>query len=112
MESEILPQLTGTNMFRIIGILIFLIVLVVGVHFSTVNSDPVPVNYFVGTATWPLSLVVVCAFFLGVIVTGIVSTCVVLPLRWRVAKLRRSVSSKETELGSLRNKIGQDLHQT
>jgi hypothetical protein len=33
-------------------------------------------------------------------------------LRWRVAKLWRSVSSKETELGSLRNKIGQDLHQT
>lgn len=93
-----------TKVLRIIGIIVFLIVLLLGVEFSTVNSDPVTVNYLLGTASWPLALVVVCAFAVGVLVTFLVSLSVVLPLRWRVMRLQRAVSNKEDELGTLRKR--------
>ncbi|MFO1420512.1 MAG: LapA family protein [Candidatus Competibacteraceae bacterium] len=73
---------------------ILLVVLLVGVEFSTLHADPVLVNYLLGTATLPLSLVVVCAFAAGVVVTLLVGAFVVLPLRWQVARLRQAVSAR------------------
>lgn len=90
-------------MFRIINIIIFLIVLVVGVQFSAVNSEPVTVNYLLGTASLPLSFVVVSAFAAGVVVSFIVSLGIILPLRWRVTRLQRSVSVKDHEIKDLRH---------
>ena len=95
-------------MLRIISIIAILIILVVGVEFSAVNSDPVTVNYILGTTAWPLSLVVVCAFSLGALVTAIVGLGIVLPLRWRVARLQRTVSSRENEIGALLKKSAQN----
>lgn len=90
-------------MFRIINIIVFLIVLVVGVQFSAANSEPVTVNYLLGTTSLPLSLVVVSVFAVGVIVSFIISLGIILPLRWRMAKLQRSVSTKEHEIKDLRH---------
>lgn len=90
-------------MFRIINIIVFLVVLVVGVEFSAMNSEPVTVNYLLGTASLPLSFVVVCAFAAGVIISFIFSLGIILPLRWRAAKLQRAVSVKEHEINDLRN---------
>ncbi len=49
---------------------ILLVVLLLGVEFSTLNTDPVTVKYLLGETVLPLSLVVVCAFAAGVLVTG------------------------------------------
>ncbi len=88
-------------MLRIIGIVLFLIVLVVGIEFSAINSDPVTVNYFLGTASWPLSLVVVCAFSIGVLVAVMVGFAILLPLRLKVGKLKRAISDQESEILAL-----------
>lgn len=88
---------------------ILLVVLLLGVEFSTLNTDPVTINYLLGTTTLPLSLVMVCAFAAGVLVTALVGAFVVLPLRWQVARLRQTVSGKEHEISLLARKVGRDV---
>lgn len=87
---------------------ILLVVLVVGIEFSTLNADAVAVHYLQGTLMLPLSLVVVCAFAAGVVLTGLFGVFVVLPLRWRVARLQQIVSGKEMEISLLSKKIERD----
>ncbi len=98
-------------MFWIKSILIaaiLLAVLLLGLEFSTLHADPVTVNYLLGTTSLPLSLVVVCAFALGVAVTAMVGAFVVLPLRWQVARLRQLVTNKDHEINMLSKKTGRD----
>jgi len=94
---------------RVIGIVIVLAVLVVGVEFFAVNSHPVTVNYFLGKIDWPLSLVVVCAFSLGVLLTTIFSFTFLLPLRWRLSRLQQTVSSQGHQLETLRKQPDQGV---
>jgi len=63
---------------------ILLVVLLLGLEFSTLNTNAVTVRYLLGTTTQPLSLVVICAFSVGVFVTALVGAFVVLPLRWQL----------------------------
>ena len=85
---------------------ILLVVLLLGLEFSTLNTNAVTVRYLLGTTTQPLSLVVICAFSVGVFVTALVGAFVVLPLRWQVARLRQAVSSKDQEISLLSKKAG------
>lgn len=87
---------------------LLLVVLLLGVEFSTLHADPVTVDYLLGKTTLPLSLVVVCAFAAGVVVTAMIGAFVVLPLRWQVARLRQILSSKEQEINLLARKAGRD----
>lgn len=91
-------------MFRIVGILLFLVVLVVGIEFSAVNSAPVTVNYLLGTVSLPLALVVVAAFTVGILVAVAVGTLAMVPLRLRAASLRREVEARQFEIDRLRAK--------
>lgn len=88
---------------------ILLVVLLLGLEFSTLHADPVTVNYLLGTTTQPLSLVVICAFAAGVLVAALVGAFVVLPLRWQVARLRQAVSGKDQEISLLARKAGRDV---
>lgn len=83
-----------------------LVVLLLGVEFSTLHTELVTVNYLLGTATLELAWVVVGAFAAGVLVTALVGMFVVLPLRWQVARLRQVVSSREQEISALAKKAG------
>ena len=85
---------------------ILLVVLLLGLEFSTLNTNAVTVRYLLGTTTQPLSLVVICAFSVGVFVTALGGAFVVLPLRWQVARLRQAVSSKDQEINLLAKKAG------
>lgn len=89
---------------------ILLVILLLGVEFSTLHANPVTVNYLLGTTTLPLSLVVVCAFAAGAFVTSLIGAFVVLPLRWQVARLRQLISNKDQEISMLIRKAGRDAH--
>jgi putative membrane protein len=89
---------------------ILLVVLLLGVEFSTLHANPVTVDYLLGKAELPLSLVVVCAFAIGAFVTALIGAFVVLPLRWRVARLRQAVAGKDQEISLLAKKTGRDGH--
>ncbi|HPF60244.1 MAG TPA: LapA family protein [Candidatus Competibacteraceae bacterium] len=87
---------------------ILLVVLLLGVEFSTLHTEPVAVNYLLGITTQPLSLVVVSAFAAGALVTAMIGAFVVLPLRWQVAHLRQMLSSKDQEINLLARRAGRD----
>ncbi|MDS4027228.1 MAG: LapA family protein [Candidatus Contendobacter sp.] len=89
---------------------ILLIVLLLGVEFSTLNADPVTVKYVMGETSLSLSLVVVGAFAAGALVTALIGTFVVMPLRWQVVRLRQTVASKDQEISLLAKKMGRDTH--
>ncbi len=89
---------------------ILLVVLVLGVEFSTLHTDPVKVNYLIGTTTLELAWVIVGAFAAGVLITGLVGMFVVLPLRWQTARLRQAVVSKDHEISLLVRKVGREAH--
>jgi uncharacterized integral membrane protein len=88
---------------------ILLVVLLLGVEFSTLNANPVLVDYLLDKAELPLMLVVVCAFAAGVLLTSLVGAFVVLPLRWRAARLRQAVAGKDQEISLLAKKAGRDI---
>lgn len=89
---------------------ILLVILLLGVEFSTLHANPVTVNYLLGTMTLPLSLVVVCAFVAGALVTALIGAFVVLPLRWQVARLRQLISNKDQEISMLVRKVERDAY--
>lgn len=101
-------------MLRAIGIVLFVIlclmVVFIGVEFAAVNLEPVTIDYFLGSATWPLAGVLVGAFAVGFVVTAILGLVVIWPLRWRVARLRRVVSEQQHEIGALRQNAGPGAH--
>ena len=87
---------------------ILLVVLFLGVEFSTLNANPVLVDYLLYKVELPLSLVVVGAFASGVLVTALIGAFVVLPLRWQAARLRQIVAGKDQEISMLTKKVGRD----
>ena len=89
---------------------ILLVVLLLGVEFSTLNTNLVTIQYLLGVTEQPLSLVVVCAFAAGVFITSLIGTFVVLPLRWQVARLHQLISNKDQEISMLARKAGRDAH--
>ena len=89
---------------------ILLVILLLGVEFSTLHADSVTVNYLLGKTVQPLSLVVVCAFAAGAVVTAVIGAFVVLPLRWQVARLRQLAANKDQEISMLVRKAGRDAH--
>lgn len=89
---------------------ILLIVLLLGVEFSTLNANPVQVDYLLDKVELPLSLVVVGAFAAGALATALIGAFVVLPLRWQVVRLRQAVAGKDQEISLLAKKTGRDAH--
>ncbi len=92
----------GSWVMRIIGVLFFLFILFLGVGFSSLNSEPVSVNYYIGSFTLPLSVVAVSAFSLGVVCALVLSFLSLIGLRVRVARLRRDLRRRDEEITSLR----------
>ncbi|MBK8508878.1 MAG: LapA family protein [Candidatus Competibacter sp.] len=88
---------------------LLLLVLVVGIEFSTLNAEPVTINYLLGAVSVPLSVAVIGAFSAGVLLTVLIGAFMVLPLRWQVARLRQAVSSKDQEIQTLARKVGREV---
>lgn len=89
-------------MTKIFAVLFFILVVVVGVSFSSLNSEPVTVNYYLGSLSVPLSVVVVVSFALGVVCAFVVTTVSLLGTKWQVSRLRRDVKAREQEILGLR----------
>lgn len=98
-------------MLRIIAVILFVVVLLLGIPLSALNADPISIHYFGMTYEWPLSLVLVASFSLGVLVATLFCLSVLLPLRWRAARLQHAVNEQEQELGTLRKRAMRDLRQ-
>mgnify|MGYP006283650093 CR=1 FL=1 len=89
-------------MKRLLGFLFFLVVVVLGLGFAVLNAEPVRLHFYFGTATAPLSMVVVLAVVVGALLGVLASLKMVLAARRRAGKLQHKVQLAEQELKNLR----------
>ncbi len=88
---------------RILGLVFFIIVILLGISFAVLNADAVKLDYYFGTTSMALSLVIVIAFAIGVILGIVVSLFLILRLKGQNARLRRQIHTTEKEVKNLRN---------
>ncbi len=88
-------------MLRILTIVFLLVLLVIGISFSTLNAESVELNYYFGTQELPLSLALVVAMGIGAIFGLVGSLGAIVRLRRRIMQLKRSVKMAEREISHL-----------
>lgn len=84
----------------ILGIVFALIVAI----FAVVNVEPVTVNYFLGTAEWPLILVILGSVFMGGVIIGAVGLFRMYSLQKQVKTLTKENAKLVTELKNMQEK--------
>lgn len=89
------------------GGIIIVIVMIVGIDFFFVNSHMVKVDYLLGNQEIPLAWLLVSAFATGAIITVLVSLLIVVPLRWRLSRLKKMVSHQDQEINTLAKRSNQ-----
>lgn len=88
---------------RILGLIFFLVVVLIGLSFAVLNADPVTLNYYFGSSKMPLSLVAVVALVTGAVLGVIACLGLILRLKKQNARLRKNIRVAEKEISNLRN---------
>ncbi len=89
-------------MKRIIFLLFFLLVLVVGLSFAVINIDPVKVNYYLGSIEMPLALLIVLSIAVGGALGVLATMGKIVGAKGEAVRLRRTLNGAEKELEQLR----------
>lgn len=95
---------------RVIYYLLLLFIVAICVSFAYLNSTPIKLNYFIGSAEISVAILVICSITLGVLL-GVV---VLLPSLFRAKFGNRQLTSQirrvEQELNNLRSIPINDSH--
>lgn len=97
-------------MRRLITIVIFVIVFSIGSVFSAINLDPVAINYYLGSISIPLSIMVILSLVTGIILGATAIYITSLRLRYENSRLQKKLSISEQEINSLRILPIKDSH--
>ncbi len=89
-------------MLKIIGFIILLVLLAVGVSFSTLNASPVQIDYYFGKSDIPLALALIVALAVGTLLGLLGSTGAVLKQKRQTLKLKKMLKSTKNELAHVR----------
>ena len=89
-------------MRRIMTIAIFITVFATGAAFSAINTDPISVNYYLGSITAPLSVIVVLSIVAGIFLGATIIFSSSLRLRYENRRLQKKLEVSEQEIDSLR----------
>jgi putative membrane protein len=89
-------------MSRIFYAIAVFIIILVGILFAVLNSEPVKLNYYFGFRETPLSLALMLFLFLGAILGVLASLGLILRSRREVARLRKMAEVAEKEISNLR----------
>lgn len=89
-------------MRRIITIILFLLVLILGAGFSAINLTPVDINYYLGVLSLPLSVVIIVAIIMGTVLGALVLSTSIMRLKYENHRLRKKLTICEQEINSLR----------
>jgi|TARA_B110000305_G_scaffold236853_1_gene298997 putative membrane protein len=97
-------------MQRIITIAIFIAVFAAGAAFSAVNNTPVNIQYYLGTVTMPISIIVIVSLVIGITIGVLAIFIGSLQLRYENKRLQKKIDLREQELDSLRILPIKDTH--
>ena len=89
-------------MSRIIKLLFFLAILVVGLAFHVKNDQLVNLNYYMGSIELPVSQLVISSLLVGALLGILASLTFVAKLKRENARLARLVRVTEEEVNNLR----------
>lgn len=89
-------------MQRIITIALFLAVLATGAAFSAINTGPVAINYYLGTLSIPVSVVIITSLVSGIILGALAIFVGTLRLRYENRRLQKKLNISEQEVNSLK----------
>jgi len=89
-------------MGRLIGFLFLVALVVIGLSFAVLNSQPVSLNYYFGYRDIPLSMIVVLSLAAGAIIGVLVSLGMILKLRAQLAQVRRKLRHAAKDADQLR----------
>ncbi|MEI4769441.1 lipopolysaccharide assembly protein LapA domain-containing protein [Psychrobacillus sp. FJAT-51614] len=87
------------------SLLFGLIFAVIIALFAVNNVERVPVNYVIGTAQWPLILVILGSALLGALLSGSIAIYRSFVLSRKVKNLERELEKKDHSLGVLQNDL-------
>lgn len=90
-------------MGRFLSAILILVVLIFTISFTVINAHEVQINYYLGTSTLPLALLLVLSVALGALLGAVAVMSMVFRLRWEIAKLRRTAKLTEKEVSNLRS---------
>lgn len=97
-------------MNRVITIVIFIAVFILGAGFSAINTSPVAINFYLGTVTLPLAVLIVLAILVGAVLSATALSVSALRLRYENRRLNKKLSVSEQEINSLRILPVKDTH--
>ncbi|MDC9724642.1 MAG: LapA family protein [Gammaproteobacteria bacterium] len=89
-------------MRRIMTIAVFITVFAIGAAFSAINTDPISVNYYLGSIIAPLSVIIVLSIVAGIILGAAIIFSSTLRLRYENRQLNKKLKVSEQEIDSLR----------
>ncbi|WP_198265546.1 LapA family protein [sulfur-oxidizing endosymbiont of Gigantopelta aegis] len=78
-------------MKRLFSILVLLIFMAFGVAIAIVNAEPVQFNFYYGSMTQPLSILLVGAIMIGALLATIINSMVIFSLRHQVRRAQRQL---------------------
>jgi uncharacterized membrane protein YciS (DUF1049 family) len=87
---------------RIIAPILTLLLILLTVGFACLNATPVRLNFYLGTANPPLSLLLAFILIIGVVLGWIVSFGFYLKLKAKHTRLRQRLKLVEEEVSNLR----------
>ena len=82
-------------MKRLLSIFILLLFMALGVAIAIVNADEVVFNYYYGSVTQPLSILLVGAIMVGALLATIINSLVILSLRHQLRRAQRMAKKAE-----------------
>jgi len=88
---------------RVIFYVFLLVLLVLALSFSAINSHDVALNYYVGSVTLPLSILLVLSIAFGAFFGILAMIKPLMVLRLEVARLKRAKQISEQEVSNLRS---------
>ena len=88
-------------MRKIITLIIFITVFIAGSAFSAINTSPVSINYYLGTISAPLSVIVVISILVGIILGAAIITLSIFRLRYENRRLTKKLQKVEQEIEGL-----------
>lgn len=88
---------------RLITMMLYLILIVLGVGFAALNATSVEVNFYFKTLTLPVSLLMICMLGLGLLMGFMVSILRYWRLKMDCVRIANQLKLREKEIKNLRD---------
>lgn len=88
---------------RIFWYILLLLLVILGITFAYLNATPVVFNYYIGTRTIPLSLLLLFALGIGILLSLLGLMIPIIRLKSKNLKLQRHLKRANKEVENLRS---------